>query len=312
MPVVGRKPAPMMKGIKAIFSVIKQAGLQWKTDNAPRFAASVTFFTIFSIAPLLTIVVAVAGAVFGDSAAREALLSQIRNFTGNNGAQAVETILAHAQFTTGGILTTTFAVGVLFWGASRVFAELQEAMNHIWNVVPRTDSMVLGLLWKRATSFGMILAVGFLLLVSLVMSALLSAFENQMAQIVPSGTMRMVMLAANGIFSFGMITLLFAMIYKILPDAEITWRDVWFGAAVTAALFIAGKYLIGMYLGRSTTASAFGAAGSFMVFLIWIFFSVQILFFGAELTQVFANRYGSGVVPIKDARLKRNKTEPSP
>jgi membrane protein len=272
----------------------------------------VTFFTIFSIAPLLTIVVAVAGAVFGDSAAREALLDQIRNFTGSSGAQAVETILAHARFTTEGILTTAFAVGVLFWGASRVFAELQEAMNHIWNVAPRTDSMVLGLLWKRATSFGMILVVGFLLLVSLMMSALLSAFESQMAQIVPSGTMRMVMLAANGIFSFGMITLLFAMIYKILPDAEITWRDVWLGSAVTAALFIAGKYLIGMYLGRSTTASAFGAAGSFMVFLIWIFFSVQILFFGAELTQVFANRYGSGVVPIKEARLKRKQAEPSP
>ncbi|MGA6926184.1 MAG: YihY/virulence factor BrkB family protein [Desulfosarcina sp.] len=296
-----------MKLIKSTFSVIKQAGVQWQDDNAPRFAAAVTFFTIFSIAPLLTIVVALAGLAFGDAAARDALLEQIRNLTGDSGAQAVQTILEHAQFTTGGILTTVFAIGVLFWGASRVFAELQEAMNHIWNVTPRTDSMVMGLLWKRATSFGMILAVGFLLLVSLVMSALLAAFQNRLAQIIPSETMRMVMWTANNLLSFGMITLLFAMIYKILPDAEIAWRDVWFGSAVTAALFIAGKYMIGLYLGRSSTASAFGAAGSFMVFLIWIFFSVQILFFGAELTQVYANRYGSGVVPIKEARLQRKK-----
>lgn len=296
-----------MKLIKSTFSVIKQAGVQWQDDNAPRFAAAVTFFTIFSIAPLLTIVVALAGLAFGDAAARGALLEQMRNLTGDSGAQAVQTILEHAQFTAGGILTTVFAIGVLFWGASRVFAELQEAMNHIWNVAPRTDNMVMGLLWKRATSFGMILAVGFLLLVSLVMSALLAAFQNRLAQFIPSETTRMVMWTANNLLSFGMITLLFAMIYKILPDAEIAWRDVWLGSAVTAALFIAGKFMIGLYLGRSSTASAFGAAGSFMVFLIWIFFSVQILFFGAELTQVVANRYGSGVVPIKEARLQRKK-----
>ena len=299
-----------MKPIKSTYSVIKQAGVQWKDDNAPRFAASVTFFTIFSIAPLLTIVVAAAGLVFGDAAAQDALLDQIRNLSGSTGAQAVRTILKHAQFTTGSILTTAFAVAVLFWGASRVFAELQEAMNHIWDVAPRTDNLVMSLLWKRATSFGMILAVGFLLLVSLVMSALLSAFESQIDQLIPSDGVRMVMWAANSLLSFGMITLLFAMIYKILPDAKIAWRDVWFGAVVTAALFVAGKYLIGLYLGRSSTASAFGAAGSFMVFLIWIFFSVQIVFFGAELTQVFANRFGSGVVPIKEARRKRQKVDP--
>jgi membrane protein len=298
-----------MVGIKAIFQVTKQAGLQWQEDYAPRFAASVTFFTIFSIAPLLTILVAVAGAIFGDVAARQALLDQIQNFTGSSGAQAVKVVLEHAEFTTGGILTTAFAVAVMVWGATRVFAELQEAMNFIWNVTPRIENMVLGLLWKRALSFGMILAVGFLLLVSLVMSALLSAFENQMTAFIPSGTMRLVVWAGNGAINFSIITLLFAMIFKILPDAEIAWRDVWFGALVTAALFIIGKYLIGLYLGRSTTASAFGAAGSFMVFLIWMFFSVQILFFGAELTQVYSDRYGSGVVPIKGARIQRKKRE---
>lgn len=297
-----------MKLIKSTLSAIKQAGVQWKDDNAPRFAASVTFFTIFSIAPLLTIVVAAAGLVFGDAAAQNALLEQIRNLSGSTGANAVRTILEHAQFTPGSILTTVFAVAVMFWGASRVFAELQEAMNHIWDVAPRTENLVLSLLWKRATSFGMILAIGFLLLVSLVMSALLSAFESQIDQLIPSDGVRMVMWTANSGLSFGMITLLFAMIYKILPDARIAWRDVWFGAVVTAALFLAGKYLIGLYLGRSSTASAFGAAGSFMVFLIWIFFSVQILFFGAELTQVYANRYGKGVEPIKEARRKRHKT----
>ncbi len=185
-----------------------------------------------------------------------------------------------------------------------------KAIIRIVAAHPRTDSLVLGLLWKRATSFGMILAVGFLLLVSLVVTALLSAFESQIDQLIPSDGVRMVMWVANGLFSFGMITLLFAMIYKILPDAKIAWRDVWFGAVVTAVLFIAGKELIGLYLVRSSTASAFGAAGSFMVFLIWIFFSVQILFFGAELTQVYANRFGSGVVPIKEARRKRKKADP--
>ena len=294
----------MLSRAKTIYDIVKQAGLQWNEDNATRFAAAVAFFTIFSIAPLLTIVVAVAGVAFGDAAAREALVAQIGNLTGSTGAQAVRTILEQTQFTTGGILTTVVAVAVLVWGATRVFAELQEAMNHIWNVKPRIEHMVLGLLWKRAISFGMILAVGFLLLVSLVVSALLSAFESQIAQVVPSGTVRMVMWTANSGLSFAMITLLFAMIYKILPDAEIAWRDVWLGAVVTAALFVGGKFLIGLYLGRSSTTSAFGAAGSFMVFLIWIFFSVQILFFGAELTQVVANQYGSGVVPIKEARVK--------
>jgi membrane protein len=267
----------------------------------------VAFFTIFSIAPLLTIVVAVGGMAFGDAAAQGALVDQIQRLTGSSSAQAVQIILAQARFTTGGILTTAVAVAVLVWGATRVFAELQEAMNHIWNVRPRIEHMVLGLLWKRAISFGMILVVGFLLLVSLVMSALLSAFESQIAQFIPSGTVRMVMWAANNGLHFALITLLFAMIYKILPDAEIAWRDVWLGAAATAALFVAGKYLIGLYLGHSSTASAFGAAGSFMVFLIWIFFSVQILFFGAELTQVVANRYGGGVTPIKEARIKKKR-----
>ena len=294
----------MPSRLKTIYEIVKQAGLQWNEDNAPRFAAAVAFFTIFSIAPLLTIVVAVAGVAFGDAAARQALLEQIGNLTGSTGAQAVQTILEQARFTTGGILTTAAAVAVLVWGATRVFAELQEAMNHIWNVKPRIENKLLGLLWKRTISFGMILVVGFLLLVSLVVSALLSAFESQIAQIIPSGTVRVVMWTANSGLSFAMITLLFAMVYKILPDADIAWRDVWLGAAITAALFVVGKYLIGLYLGRSSTASAFGAAGSFMVFLIWVFFSVQILFFGAELTQVYANRYGSGVVPIKEARIK--------
>ncbi|MFZ7127647.1 MAG: YihY/virulence factor BrkB family protein [Desulfobacterales bacterium] len=292
------------RGFKTLYEVVKQAGYQWNEDNAPRFAASVAFFTIFSIAPLLTIVVAVAGVVFGDAAARAALIEEIERLSGSGNAKAVETILEHAEFSAGDIITTIAAVLIMLWGATRVFAELQEAMNHIWNVTPRIDSMVLGLLWKRTLSFVMILAVGFLLLVSLVMSALLSAFESQMAEVIPSGAMRILMWSADNAISFGLITLLVAMIYKILPDAEIAWRDVWLGAVVTAALFVIGKYLIGLYLGRSTTASAFGAAGSFMVFLIWIFFSVQILFFGAELTQVVANRYGSGVLPIKGAQIK--------
>lgn len=293
-----------MRGFKTVYGLVKQAGFQWNEDNAPRFAAAVAFFTIFSIAPLLTIVVAVAGAVFGDAAARTALLQEIETLSGSGSSEAVRIILENAVFTAGDIVTTVVAVIVMLWGATRVFAELQEAMNHIWNVTPRIDSMVLGLLWKRAISFGMILAVGFLLLVSLVMSAVLSAFESQMTEVIPSGAMRILIWSADSAISFGLITLLFAMIYKILPDAQIAWRDVWLGAVVTAALLVIGKYLIGLYLGRSTTASAFGAAGSFMVFLIWIFFSVQILFFGAELTQVYANRYGSGVLPIKGARIK--------
>ena len=289
--------------VKSIFKLIKQAFSEWQQDKASMLAAALAYYTVFSIAPLLVIAIAIAGAVFGQDAAQGEIVSQINQLVGQEGAKAVETILANADRPELGSLASIISVVVLFIGASGVFAQLQEALNTVWNVEAKPNAGIWEFIRKRLLSFGMVLAIGFLLLVSLVLSAILSGIGKLEINLLPGFTPLWQLV--NFVISFGSISLLFALIYKYLPDAKIRWKDVWVGAIITALLFTIGKSLIGLYLGRGSLGSAYGAAGSLIVFLAWVFYSAQILLFGAEFTQVYARKYGKKILPDSQAEFSQ-------
>jgi len=280
--------------------VLKNAAQEWARDKIPQMGAALAFYSVLSIAPLLIIAIAVAGLVFGEQAASGQLDAQIREFVGEEGAGAVKEMLANAQKPGGGIIASVVGVVTLLVAASGVFGQLQDSMNTIWEVEPKPGRGIWGFLKDRFLSFAMVLGIGFLLLVSLVLSSVLSALGGAFEQVlpVPAALLQGVEL----LVSFTVITLLFAMIYKFLPDVEIAWGDVWVGSVLTALLFTVGKFAIGLYLGRSSYGSAYGAAGSLVVLLVWIYYSSQILFFGAEFTKAYANQKGSRIRPDEDAR----------
>jgi membrane protein len=285
--------------IGRVWTILKEAGLEWVDDNATRLAASLAFFTILSIAPLLVIATAVTGFVLGEEAASGQLRDQVRGFAGEAGAQVLETTVQNADRPKSGTVATIVGVITLLFGASGVFGELQSALNTAWDVKAKPGRAVLGIVRDRFLSFGMVLVVGFLLLVSLFVSALIAGFANRISTLVPG--LPTLVAVANLVISYLVVTALFALIFKFLPDAEVAWRDVWFGAVVTAALFTVGKFLIGLYLGTAGVATPFGAAGSVVAFVVWVYYSGLILFFGAELTQVVARRRGRGIVPKPNA-----------
>ena len=284
---------------KSIFSLLKEAFTEWREDEALQLGAALAYYTLFSIAPMLLVVISVAGFVFGREAVQGQLDNQIQGLVGAQGADAIQTMVANAgQHKEGGIWATVIAFVTILFGATGVFTQLQTSLNHIWDVKPKPQG-IKGLLRARAAAFGMLLGIGFLLLVSLVVSAGLAAAGNYLLSIFPAA--EFLLQALNFVVSFAVITVLFAMIFRFLPDVKIAWRDVWFGAAVTALLFTIGKTLIGLYLGNSSVASVYGAAGSLVILLLWAYYSSQILFLGAELTEVWARRRGSHIVPDKHA-----------
>ena len=276
---------------KEIFELLKETYNEWSEDKAARLAAALAYYTVFSLAPLLIIAIAVAGLVFGQEAARGQLDNQIQSLVGQQSAELIQTMVESASKPKSGIIATVIAIVTILFGASGLFGQLQDALNTIWEVEPKPDRGILGLIKDRFLSFTMVLGIGFLLLVSLIISALLSALNSYLTDLLPGSIY--VLQILNFVISFGVITLLFAMIYKILPDVKIAWSDVWIGAAVTSLLFALGKFLIGLYLGNSSAGSAYGAAGSLVILLLWIYYSAQILLFGAEFTQVYAKKYGS-------------------
>jgi len=285
---------------KRIWTILREAAAEWVNDNATRLAAALAFYTILSVAPLLVIVTAAAGKIYGSSeVATEKLVNEVRGFVGDVGAEVVKTTLQHADRPKAGLVATVIGVVTLLFGASGVFGELQSAMNVVWNVKPKPGRGIWATIRDRFLSFGMVLVVGFLLLVSLVVTTALTALNEYLAGLVPG--LPTLMHTANLVLSIAVVTVLFAMIFKVLPDVRIAWRDVWFGAAVTAALFTLGKYLIGLYLGRAGVATPFGAAGSVVAFVVWVYYSGLILFFGAELTQVTAKHAGRQIVPTENA-----------
>lgn len=284
---------------KVIVELLKETFKEWQEDKASRLAAALAYYTAFSIAPLLIIAIAIAAVVFGEEAARGGIEDQLRGLIGQQGAQAVEEMIKNSSKPAEGTIATIISVVFLLFGASGVFGQLQDSLNTIWEVAPKPGRGVMGFIKDRFLSFTMVLSIGFLLLVSLVLSAVLAGLNNVLGGMMPGLSFLWGLL--NFLISFGVITLLFALIYRVLPDAKIAWGDVWFGAIITALLFTIGKSLIGLYLGNSSVGSTYGAAGSFVVLLLWVNYSAQILFFGAEFTQVYANKYGSRIVPTKNA-----------
>ena len=263
----------------------------WSEDRALTHGAALAYYTLFSLAPLLVLVIAIAGLAFGRAAAQGEIVGQMAGLIGESGARMIEGMITHASRPAAGLVAGAASLATMVFGASGVVGQLQSSLNQLWEAPPPTSNAVRGALQRRAIALGLILGVGFLLLVSLVISAALSALHDFATERIPLAAE--VVPPLNFAFSFLTITSLFAMIYKILPDVKLEWRDVWVGAAVTAVLFSVGKSLIGVYLGRAGVTSVYGAAGSLVLVLLWIYYSAQLLFVGAEFTEVYARRYGS-------------------
>jgi len=274
------------------FALLKRAAIVWNNDDAASMGAALAYYTLFAIAPLLVMVTAVAGMIFGRDVAQSHILGQLRGLTGDAGVLAIEQLLSGARSSTTSVLAAVVGTAILMLGATSVFAELYGNLNKIWRSpsLPKVSGIA-HLVRTRILSFGMVLGIGFLLLVSLVVSAALAAIGNWWGSRFTAWTI--VVQVVNAVLNIGTITVAFAMIYKFLPRAAVAWRDVWIGAAMTATLFEIGKFLIGLYLGKTQVASAFGAAGSLVVFLVWVYYSAQIFLLGAEFTWVYAYRLGS-------------------
>jgi membrane protein len=276
---------------KAIYTLLKATYQDWSKYKVPRMGAALAYYTIFSLAPLLVIAISVAGIAFGDQAVQGQIVSQIQGLMGHDAARAVQTMIQSAHKPAHQAFASILGLAVLFLGASGVFNEMQDALNEIWGIDTTKKSGIWNLIKTRFLSFGMVLGIGFLLLVSLLLSAFLAGVAKYVSGFLP--VPEAVLHAADMLFSIFFITVLFAMIFKILPDVRIPWSDVWVGATMTAVLFTIGKFLIGFYIGKSVTTSAYGAAGSLVVIVAWIYYCAQLLYFGAEFTKVYATECGS-------------------
>lgn len=274
------------------YLLAKKSIFAWIDDYAPSMGAAISYYTVFSIAPLLLIVIAVAGLVWGREAVQGEIVGQLAGLIGQEGATGVQALIESANKPAKGVVATIISVVVLIIGATTVFAELQSALDRIWQVPPAQKiSSLWATLRSRLLSLGFILGLGFLLLVTLVASAAVAAFGGWANGLLPGW--ELLLQVINTVISLGIAALLFAMIFKIMPQATVSWRDVWVGAAVTAVLFEIGKTLIGLYIGKSGVTSSFAAAGSLVVLLVWVYYSAQIFLLGAEFTWVYAHEHGS-------------------
>jgi membrane protein len=284
--------------MKSMWSMLKATVREFNEDRVLRLAAALGYYAIFSIGPLLIIVVGVAGLIMGEESVRKEIERQLQGFMGEGATKMINSMTSARQESKSIVATIVGLVALLF-GATGVFSQLQDSLNTIWEVKPKPGRGVIGFIRDRFLSFAMILGIGFLLLVSMALTTILSAMTGAVGNMMSiAGLLAQVM---NFVVSFVVITLLFAAIFKVLPDVQVEWRDVWVGAIGTALLFTVGKSLLGLYLGREATASAYGAAGSVVVVLMWFYYSSLILFFGAEFTQVYAKHTGSAIVPARNA-----------
>jgi membrane protein len=293
--------------LKWVWGLLKSAADAWVNDNAPRLGAALSFYTVFAISPLFIIVMFIASLWFDRSSVQHALYGELGSLVGPQGARAIQTALSSSLPHQEGLVASIIAIGTVLITATGVFIELQGDLNTVWGVEQKSGLGVWRYVRDRLLSFAMVVGIGFLLLVSLVVSAAVAALGRYVGALVPG--LGMVWMLINAAISFGVITVLFAMIFKVLPDVKIAWRDVWIGAVVTAFLFTGGKFLLGLYLGRSSTVSGYGAAGSLVLILLWVYYSAQILFFGAEITQAYANRFGVRLEPKASARWIRPPSE---
>jgi membrane protein len=285
---------------KSLWQFLKDVFTQWIDDEPFLLASSLSYYTLFSLAPLLVIAIAVAGLVFGQEAAQNQIVETIGGMIGPESAKAIQGMIENASAKPKtGIISTVVGAVTLLIGAGGVVGQLQTSLNKVWGVEPKPGQGIWVFIRQRFVSFAMVLAVGFLLLISLVVSAVLSALSQFMGSLI--GGAAFVGHLLDIVVSLAFITMLFAMIYKFIPDVQIRWKDVWIGAALTSILFTIGKFLIGLYLGSSSVGSAYGAAGSLVTILLWVYYSSLIFLVGAEFTQSYASTYGSGVVPAPHA-----------
>lgn len=286
-----------------MLGTLKESFREWSEDQAPRMAAALAYFALFAIAPLLVIAISIAGLAFGEAAVQGRVTESIQGLVGPEGARAISGMIAAASEKKGeGIFGLVAGVVVLLLGASGLFTHLKKILDDIWEVPEPEKKGVLGTILAKLWSMGMVLSIGFLLLVSLLLSTFLSAAGSYFSQMLPLN--EWVWHAINLLVSFGVITVLFAAMYKYIPDAEVAWRDVWAGAAFTALLFVIGKFAIGLYLGKSSAASAYGAAGSIVIVLLWLYYSSLIVLFGAEFTEVWARKH-AGLKARSERRAPR-------
>jgi membrane protein len=286
---------------KSIWQFLKTTINEWSEAEPFQLAAALSYYTLFSLAPLLLIAIGVAGFVFGREAAQNQIVETLQGMIGEDSAKTVqEMIQASNEKPKTGMISTIIGFGALLFGAGGVVGQLQTSLNKMWEVTPKPGQGIWWFLRQRFFSFAMVLAIGFLLLVSLVVTAVLSSFTGMLRSLLGDATL--IAHVVDILVSFGFVTLLFALIYKYVPDVEIEWRDVWVGAALTAILFTVGKYIIGLYIGTSGVSSTFGAAGSLITILVWVYYSSLIFFLGAEFTRVYATQYGSGVAPAENAQ----------
>ncbi|MES2925026.1 MAG: YihY/virulence factor BrkB family protein [Verrucomicrobiota bacterium] len=280
---------------RAYWEALTQAAREFMSDKAMRLSAALAYYSVFSMAPLLLIAIAVAGTVLGEDAVRGQLGNELKNTLGPSGASAVQEMVVHARRPDTNIIVSSAGIVMLLVGACGFFVQLQDALNTVWGVEPKPGRGWRGILKDRFLSFSIVLGTGFLLLVSMVVTTMLqamSSYGERVAHLPPQ-----LWAVAIALVSFALIALMFAAIFKVLPDVRVPWRHVWVGAGFTAALFVAGKFALGCYLGREATASSYGSAGALIVVLVWVYYSSIILLFGAEFTQVWASRHGFAIVP---------------
>jgi len=295
-PPAGSRGPSLPKRVALLF---RDAAKGWVADSASTRAAALSFYTLFSISPLLLVAIAVAGILYGRAAAEGEAMARLEQAMGPQAASAVGTILENTSSMGKGLLATLAGLAGVLVGASGVFANLQDSLNRIWRVSPRSGGGLKGMLRNRAISFSLVVGIGLLLFLSLAAAAILAAVGEMLARYLPfSGP---VLQALNFAVSLAMTAFLFVLLFRFLPDARVRWRDLWVGASATALLFSLGRWLIGLYLGRGSVSSPYGAAGSLVILLLWIYYSAQVVFFGAELTRVYAEKMGKGVEPRRGA-----------
>jgi membrane protein len=282
-----------------MWALVRATFSDWYEDRAPRLGAALAYYTIFALTPGLAIVMGLAGFLLGPGAESQ-IIAQFRELIGEQGAKAIEATVRSARATTPSPAELTLVLATLIFGLWGVFGELQDGLNTIWGVTPKPGRRLRDIVRERFWSFTMVVGIGFLLLVSLVVSAWVAAMGTYVSYLLPAPAFALE--AVNSLVSLAVITGAFALIFKLLPDVRIAWRDVWLGAAVTSLLFTGGKLLIGLYIGKTAVASAYGAAGSLVVIVVWVYYSAQILLLGAEFTKVWTRRRGSGFKVEKTAK----------
>lgn len=296
---MGRVTASLSRVGRDAWLLTRESFGEWLSDSAPRLGAALSYYTVFALAPLLVLVVAVAAFFLGGEAAQGHLAAYLESALGKDAAETVQTMVAQTSRTEGGWIATLIGVVTLLVGATGVMVELQGALNTVWKVKPKPGQGMKKVVRSRLVALGLVISMGFLLLVSLIVSAFLAWIAARLQQYLPEWNVLDYLLGEA--ITVGGVALLFALIFKLLPDADITWRDVWVGALVTTLLFEVGKVLIGFYLGKASVTSTFGAAGSLAALLVWVYYSAQIVLLGAEFTRSYANHFGSHVVPKENA-----------